>query len=42
MTHKLQHPPILEILSTEDEIEAVLGKPSSRVIAKVVDTLDDI
>jgi PPOX class probable FMN-dependent enzyme len=42
MTHEVQHPPILEILSTEDEIEAVLGKPSSRVLAKVVDTLDDI
>jgi PPOX class probable FMN-dependent enzyme len=42
MTHNLQHPSILETLSTEDEIEAVLGKPTSRVLAKVVDTLDDI
>jgi PPOX class probable FMN-dependent enzyme len=36
------HPEFLEILTTEDEIEAILGKPSSRVLAKVVDALDDI
>ena len=37
-----EHPPILEVLSAEDEIEAVNGKPGSRVLAKVVDRLDDI
>ena len=36
------YPPILEVLSTEAEIEAAIGKPSSRVLAKVVDRLDDI
>jgi hypothetical protein len=33
------HPPLLEVLSTEDEIEAVLGKPAPRILAKVVDCL---
>jgi len=37
-----EHPAILEVLSTEAEIEAVIGKPGPRVLAKVVDTLDDI
>jgi PPOX class probable FMN-dependent enzyme len=37
-----EYPPIMEVLSKEDEVEAILGKPSSRVLAKVVDTLDDI
>ena len=36
------YPPLLEILSTEDEIEAAVGKPSPRILAKVVDSLDDI
>jgi uncharacterized protein len=36
------HPELREILKTEEEIEAILGKPSSRVLAKVIDTLDDI
>jgi PPOX class probable FMN-dependent enzyme len=36
------YPPLLEVLSTEDAIEAVLGKPSFRVLGKVVDTLDNI
>jgi PPOX class probable FMN-dependent enzyme len=36
------HPPILEIFSTEAEIEAAIGKPVPRMLAKVVDTLDDI
>jgi uncharacterized protein len=31
-----------EIVTTEDEIEAFLGRPSSKVLAKVIDTLDDI
>jgi len=31
-----------EILRTEEELEAVLGKPNRRVIAKVIDRLDDI
>jgi PPOX class probable FMN-dependent enzyme len=36
------YPPLLEILATEDEIEAAIGKPSPRILAKVVDSLDDI
>jgi hypothetical protein len=36
------YPELLEVLATEDEIEAALGKPSSRVLAKVLDSLDDI
>lgn len=31
-----------EILRTEEELEAVLGKPNPRVLAKVIDRLDDI
>src|SRR4051795_813920 len=33
---------LLEVLSTEDEIEAATGKPTPRMLAKVVDSLDDI
>ena len=33
---------LLEILTTKEEVEAVLGKPTPRVLAKVVDALDDI
>jgi hypothetical protein len=36
------YPPLLEVLSVEDEIEAAIGKPTPRILAKVVDTLDDI
>ena len=36
------YPPLLEVLSTEDEIEAAIGKPAPRMLAKVVDSLDDI
>jgi PPOX class probable FMN-dependent enzyme len=36
------YPPLLEVLSTEDEIEAAVGKPAPRMLAKVVDSLDDI
>ena len=36
------HPEILEVLSTEVEVEQVIGKPSSKVLAKVVNKLDDI
>ena len=36
------HPAILEVLSTEGEIENVIGKPSSKVFAKVLHSLDDI
>ena len=31
-----------EILTTEEEIEAILGKPAPRALTKVVDSLDDI
>lgn len=37
-----EHPPLREILATEAEIEAVLGKPSHIVQAKVINRLDDI
>jgi PPOX class probable FMN-dependent enzyme len=36
------YPPLLEILSSEDEIEAAIGKPGPRMLAKVVNALDDI
>jgi hypothetical protein len=36
------YPQLLEFLSTEDEIEAAIGKASPRILAKVVDSLDDI
>ena len=36
------YPPLLEVLSTEDEIDAAIGKPAPRMLAKVVDSLDDI
>jgi PPOX class probable FMN-dependent enzyme len=36
------HPELREILATEEEIEAILGKPNSRMLTKVIDTLDDI
>jgi PPOX class probable FMN-dependent enzyme len=42
MAHIMEHPPVIEVLATEAEIEAAIGKPSSKVLAKVVDTLDDI
>ena len=37
-----EYPPLLEVLSTEDEIEAAIGKPAPRMLAKVVGLLDDI
>ena len=37
-----QLPAILEVLSTETAIEDVIGKPSSKVLAKVLNSLDDI
>jgi uncharacterized protein len=36
------HPAILEVLSTEAAVENVIGKPSPKVLAKVVNHLDDI
>ena len=36
------YPPLLEVLSTEDEIEAAIGKPGPRMLAKVVGALDGI
>jgi hypothetical protein len=38
----LEHPPFLELLSTEAEIEAAIGRPGPRALAKVVDHLDEI
>jgi PPOX class probable FMN-dependent enzyme len=37
-----EYPPIVEIVSTEAAIEEVIGKPSPKVLAKVVNSLDDI
>src|SRR5580704_7059401 len=37
-----ENPAILEVLSTEAEIEQVLGRPSAKILAKVVNSLDDI
>lgn len=37
-----EHPAILEVLSTEAAVEGEIGKPSSRVLAKVLNRLDDI
>ena len=37
-----ESPAILEVLSTETAIEDVIGKPSSKVLAKVLNSLDDI
>lgn len=42
MEPETEHLPIVESLSTEAEIEAAIGKPSQRVLAKVLDRLDDI
>ena len=36
------YPELCEVLVTEDEIEAILGKPAPRILAKVINTLDDI
>jgi uncharacterized protein len=36
------HPELREILESEEDIEAILGKPASRMLTKVIDTLDDI
>lgn len=35
-------PPLREFIATEEGLEAVLGQPGPRVLAKVVNTLDDI
>src|ERR1700742_373814 len=42
MEATVHYPPIRELISTEAEIEAAIGKPAPRVLAKVLDTLDDI
>ena len=39
MEATLGHPELREILATEEEIEAILGKPAPRMLAKVIDTL---
>ena len=35
-------PSFHEVLTTEVELEAILGKPNSRALAKVIDSLDEI
>src|SRR3954454_4048017 len=42
MDAALENPELREILTTEAEIEAVLGKPAPRIIAKTINRLDDI
>lgn len=42
MEPAIAHPSIREVISAEAELEAVMGKPAPRVLAKVVDALDDI
>jgi uncharacterized protein len=37
-----EYPAFVEVLSTEAEIENVIGKPSPKVLAKVLNYLDDI
>ena len=37
-----EHPDLREIVTTEDQLETILGAPNPRAIAKVVDVLDDI
>jgi PPOX class probable FMN-dependent enzyme len=36
------YPALREILTTENEVEAILGKANSRAVGKVIDRLDDI
>ena len=33
---------VADIITTEQDLEQVLGKPGPRVLAKVVDRLDDL
>jgi PPOX class probable FMN-dependent enzyme len=42
MDTAVENPELCEILTTEAEIEAILGKPAPRVLAKSINTLDDI
>lgn len=42
MSAMSNNPSLSEIIATEQEVENVLGKPGPRVLAKVVDALDDI
>jgi PPOX class probable FMN-dependent enzyme len=38
----MEKPELREILTTEVEIEAILGKPAPRIVAKTINALDDI
>ena len=38
----MDYPELREILSTEEEIEAILGKPAPRIVAKTINALDEI
>jgi PPOX class probable FMN-dependent enzyme len=42
MDATMGNPELREILTTETEIEAVLGKPAPRIVAKTISVLDDI
>lgn len=42
MTPILDDPPLREFVSTTEQLEGILGRPGPRVLAKVVDALDDI
>jgi hypothetical protein len=42
MDTTMGNPELREILTTEAEIEVILGKPAPRIIAKTINALDDI
>ena len=42
MDAETRHPELREIVTTEVEIEAIVGKPAPRIVAKVISALDDI
>ena len=41
-TLRTSEPPLSEFIATEEGLEGILGQPSPRVLAKVVNALDDI
>ena len=42
MDAETRHPGLREIVTTEEEIEATVGKPAPRIVAKVTSALDNI
>ena len=41
MDAETRHPELREIVTTEVEIEAIVGKPAPRIVTKVTSALDD-